>query len=629
LDPYFNDWLNLAFRWMHFIFGAAWIGTSFYFNWVNNSLRKPEPPREGVLGELWAIHGGAFYTVTKRAPQMDAVPSPLHWFKYEAYFTWLSGVCLLGVVYHSGGGALLLGGAPIAVSPGVGVGLSVGSLVAGWLVYDGLCKSPLANRPVAFALLGFGLVVGMAYGFCQVFSPRAAYLHVGAVLGTCMAANVFFVIIPGQRAMVDATTEGRDVDVRYGLAGALRSLHNNYLTLPVLFIMVSNHFPMTWGHSWNWAILAALAAIGMGVRHYFNLKGKGQQAVWILPVATLAMIALAFVIRPAEAPQADNEIPYAKIAPIVKQRCAPCHSVTATHPVAAAAPKGLHLDTEAEVRAESIPIETQLATGTMPFGNLTQMTESERTLFRQWLAQDSDTEAAPSSTEAPPPDKGTILHLHVPNKSAEGAGKFKADWSYDLVVRDGWSAHVHVIPPGQLVPLHHHPENDELSWVAAGVGVWTGVTATGGETTQPIGAGDSIVVPRGAAHAVRNSGTEDLSIVVLQRPSFGQNWYLRATDVTSNIPSGPLAPGQPFPSEFFGDWVLGSEEALTDAQGTAEDNLYFVRAGNGILRFEGTELPLRAGHFVAAPKGRTHSILSSPDTSSTEKLSLLHVRIPR
>jgi uncharacterized membrane protein len=387
MDGYTTDWLDLTFRWMHFIFGAAWIGTSFYFNWVNNSLRKPEPPREGVLGELWAVHGGAYYTVTKHDASMAAVPSPLHWFKYEAYFTWLSGFCLMVIVYHSSADTLLLGGAPVALSASAGIGLSVGSLVVGWIIYDLLCRSPLTKAPVGFALVGFALVVAMAWGFCQVFSPRAAYLHVGAVLGTCMAWNVFFVIIPGQREMVAATAEGRVVDVRFGQAGAMRSLHNNYLTLPVLFIMVSNHFPITWGHSANWAILAALALIGMGVRHYFNLKGKGENAIWILPVATLAMVALAFVVKPAAVEVAAVGIPYAQIAPIVKQRCQPCHSTNPTHAVAAAAPEDLHFDNGEQVAADAERIEVQLATGTMPFANMTQMTDEERTLFRQWIAQ--------------------------------------------------------------------------------------------------------------------------------------------------------------------------------------------------------------------------------------------------
>jgi uncharacterized membrane protein len=388
VDGYINDWLNLAFRWMHFIFGAAWIGTSFYFNWVNNSLRKPDPPREGVLGELWAIHGGAYYTVTKRDSRMETVPSPLHWFKYEAYFTWISGFCLMGIVYHSSADTLLLGGAPVVLSTGAGIGVSVGSLVVGWLVYDLLCKSPLAKKPIAFSLLGFGLVVAMAWGFCQVFNPRAAYLHVGAVLGTCMAWNVFFVIIPGQRAMVRATEEDREVDIRFGQAGALRSLHNNYLTLPVLFIMISNHFPMTWGHSGNWIILAALTAIGMGTRHYFNLKGKGENAVWILPAATLAMIALAFVVRPSAAPVPESAISYSQdIAPIVTESCLPCHSAQATHPVAAAVPEDLHFDTGAQVAFEAQRIEVQLESGLMPFGKLLPMSDESRQLFRQWIAQ--------------------------------------------------------------------------------------------------------------------------------------------------------------------------------------------------------------------------------------------------
>ena len=389
MDPYAIDWLNLAVRWMHFIFGAAWIGTSFYFNWLNNSLRAPDPPKEGVVGELWAVHGGAYYYVTKRDPRMPSVPAPLHWFKYEAYFTWISGFCLMGIVFHTSADTMLVANSAWGLSPGAGIGLSVGSLVGGWLIYDGMCRSPLRRSPVAFALLGFVLVTAMAWAFCQAFTPRAAYLHVGAVLGTCMAWNVFFVIIPGQRAMVDATAEGREVDVSKGKAGAFRSLHNNYLTLPVLFIMISNHFSMTWGHEGNWAILAALSLIGMGVRHYFNLKGKGQNAVWILPVAALAMVALAFVVRPAAVDVASESIPYSQVAGIVQERCTPCHSANPTHALAqAAAQTGLEFDSGAQVAPHAAAIDVQLANETMPFGgNITKMTPEERKLLRQWIAQ--------------------------------------------------------------------------------------------------------------------------------------------------------------------------------------------------------------------------------------------------
>ena len=224
MDPYWAEWLHLIVRWTHFTVGVAWIGASFYFNWLNNSVRPPEEDEEGVIGEVWAIHGGAYYRVTKHDRNMPRLPTSLHWFKYEAYFTWITGFILLGLVYHMNAKAYLIKpGSDMSV--GMASMLSTGSLVVAWVVYDLLCKSPLKKRPVAFALIGFALVTAAAYGLHQIFSARAAYIHVGAMIGTCMAANVFFVIIPGQRAMVEATEKGEEPDVSKGEAGSFRSLH--------------------------------------------------------------------------------------------------------------------------------------------------------------------------------------------------------------------------------------------------------------------------------------------------------------------------------------------------------------------------------------------------------------------
>ncbi len=288
------DWLHLLTRWLHLVVGAAWIGASFYFNWLNNHVRPVDDPSGRLAGGLWAVHGGAFYEVRKFKGAPETLPKTLHWFKYEAYFTWITGVTLLLLVYWMDAAAMMVP-ADSALSPGATAGIGMASLVVGWLVYDGMCRSPLARMPVALASLGFVGMTAAAYGLSMVFTPRATYIHVGAMMGTMMALNVFFVIIPGQRAMVDAMSRGEEPDVSRGAAGSLRSLHNNYFTLPVLFIMVSNHFPFTYGHEAGWAVLAALCVIGAGVRHWFNLRGKGHLNAWILPVAAVAMMALAFV----------------------------------------------------------------------------------------------------------------------------------------------------------------------------------------------------------------------------------------------------------------------------------------------------------------------------------------------
>ena len=260
MDGYIADWLNLLFRWLHLITGAAWIGTSFYFNWLNHNIRPPKEEREGINGELFAVHGGHFYQVSKYAGAPKKLPETLHWFKWEAYFTWITGISLLIVVYYWNASIYLVDNSIREIDPTSAILISIGAIVGGWIVYDLMCKSPLSKKPVLFAGIGFSLMTAVAYGLTEVFAPRAAYIHVGAMIGTMMAANVFFVIIPNQRKMVDAMIAGEKPDTSLGDAGALRSLHNNYFTLPVLFIMVSNHFPMTYGNQMNWAILASIAS---------------------------------------------------------------------------------------------------------------------------------------------------------------------------------------------------------------------------------------------------------------------------------------------------------------------------------------------------------------------------------
>jgi uncharacterized membrane protein len=394
---YSLDWLELAARWFHLIVGAAWIGTSFYFNWLNNSIRAPEAPVDGVSGTLWAIHGGGFYQVTKYKGAPDRLPSTLHWFKWEAYLTWVSGVSLLCLVYYLGSdGTLLPTGSTLSRSAGAGIGL--GLLLVGWVAYDQMCKSSLKRSPVLFSLVGFVGLVAISYALMLVFTPRAAYLHVGALIGTCMAANVFFVIIPGQRSMVNAMTAGDEPDPADGEAGSLRSLHNNYLTLPVLFIMISTHYPSTYAHPMNWMILAAVMMIGALTRHWFNLRGKGQNNRWILPVAAVAFIGLAVLSKPESSGPgmlAEGEVPvdfYSQVYPIILSRCASCHGTN--HPLSPPGPpKGLVWETAASIKANLKDIErtalTKDASGNyyMPLGNITQMTEAEREVIRKWIAQ--------------------------------------------------------------------------------------------------------------------------------------------------------------------------------------------------------------------------------------------------
>jgi uncharacterized membrane protein len=298
-----QDWLSLLFRWLHFITGAAWIGTSFYFNWLNHNIRpsaKPEDQEKGLAGEVWAIHGGGFYHVQKYQVAPKELPQTLHWFKWEAYFTLITGLCLLSLVYYFGSSAQLIHPdyqATLSHTQGILIGISV--LITSWLYYHLLCSSPIAKNQTAIFVLVLLWIAGLAYALSHVFTGRAAYMHIGALIGTIMALNVFFVIIPSQKVMVEQMIAGQVPDPSKGKAGAQRSLHNNYFTLPVLLIMISNHYPHTYGNTGNWWILIALCLIGAGTRHYFNLKNKGENAVWILPLAAFAMFGLAFITQPS------------------------------------------------------------------------------------------------------------------------------------------------------------------------------------------------------------------------------------------------------------------------------------------------------------------------------------------
>ncbi|PRQ05612.1 urate hydroxylase PuuD [Enhygromyxa salina] len=397
MGTYAIDWLELVVRWAHLIFGAAWIGTSFYFNWLNNHIRAPEHPDgvggDGVDGELWSIHGGHFYRVLKYKVAPEQLPKVLHWFKWEAYLTWITGALLLTLVYYLDSDQFLVDAAVRELTPAVAVGIGVGSLVLGWLAYDLACRSPLGRMTGVFALLGFAAMTGVAYGLFTTFGSRAAYIHVGAMLGTMMAANVFFVIIPNQRKTVAAMVAGTPPDPKWNHDAGQRSLHNNYMTLPVLFIMISNHFPFTYGHAWSWVILAALSLIGGGTRHWFNLRGRGVSNVWLLPAAAVAMLALAFVTKPKS--YADyRPVAFEEVRTIVGNRCVTCHSAAPTHAAYKAAPQGVMFDDPKHIARLAPRINSVVVIArTMPLANQTQMTDEEREIIAAWIAQGANVNA--------------------------------------------------------------------------------------------------------------------------------------------------------------------------------------------------------------------------------------------
>jgi len=390
MDPYANEWLDLLVRWLHVIAAIAWIGSSFYFIALDNHLRPPKDEADaeaGVGGEAWEIHGGGFYQVQKYRVAPRTLPEPLYWFKWEAYTTWLSGFALLIVLYYFNANTYMIDKSVADLRPWEAVAISVGLLVAAWLVYDGLCR--LIPNDRVLAGIGLGLVTLAAWGVSHLFSGRAEYIQIGAMLGTIMAGNVFFVIIPAHWELVRAKQAGREPDAAPGLRAKQRSVHNNYLTLPVVFTMISNHFPITYGHSYSWLILVALLVIGAWVRYFFNLRHTGRTAWWIPVTAALAIAAVAVAIRP-HGSSAGSAVPFTRAQAIVQERCVPCHSAHPTN--VESAPMGIVFDTPKQIHAQASLIQqVAVQTKVMPLGNVTGMTQAERDTLGAWIEQGAKT----------------------------------------------------------------------------------------------------------------------------------------------------------------------------------------------------------------------------------------------
>ena len=385
IDAYWEDWLELGLRWLHVVAGIVWIGTSFYFVALDNHLGRPRVEEEGVGGESWEIHGGGFYRISKYRVAPAELPEPLHWFKWEAYSTWLSGFGLLVVLYYWNAETYLIDKAVADIPVAAAIGISLIGLAAAWVVYDLACL--VFESDVIVGLLLLAMVIGSAYGAGEVFSGRAAYLQVGAMLGTIMAANVLFNIIPAHWVLIRAKEAGREPDPAPGLEAKRRSVHNNYLTLPVVFTMISNHFAFTYEHEHAWAVLVALVLIGAWIRHFFNLRHAGRTE-WFIPITAMAgALVLAIAIRPDESGGAAGEpVDEAAAVAIVQQRCAPCHSQNPTQEGFDAAPAGVVLDTREQIVDQADAIDEQaVRTKAMPLGNVTGMTDEERETLGAWL----------------------------------------------------------------------------------------------------------------------------------------------------------------------------------------------------------------------------------------------------
>lgn len=387
------DWASLAIRWLHLAAGIAWIGTSFYFIWLDRSLRARENLPKGVQGESWSVHGGGFYHVQKYAVAPEAMPDDLHWFKYEAYFTWLSGFALLIVLYYFGASTYLIDSTRADLTPTMAIGISVAFLIGSWGLYEALCRSPIGRSTTVLASSVLVLILVSAFLLTQVFSDRAAFLHVGALIGTIMSANVFVVIIPNQKKVVADLLDKKLPDPSLGAQARQRSLHNNYLTLPVLLLMVSAHYPLLFsgGTAWGWLVVGFIIVIGAIVRHFFNTHhtgGHGVQLIWQWPLAIILGLGLIFFIASRNQLHFDGQVSDNQALNIVKQHCVSCHAADPSNPAFKTAPAGVVLDSLASIRQHRANIISQaVMSQAMPLGNATKMTPEERSALGQWLQQ--------------------------------------------------------------------------------------------------------------------------------------------------------------------------------------------------------------------------------------------------
>ncbi len=391
-----TPWLNMAIRWLHFITGIAWIGSSFYFVWLDNHLEEPKEKKKGMSGELWSVHGGGFYHKQKYAVAPEEMPEKLHWFKWEAYFTWMSGFALLALIYYYGAELFLIDKSKADLTQWQAIGLSLGFLFGGWIFYDGLCRSPIGKNNKLLGIVWFVALVVAAYGLTQVFSDRGAFIHIGAMVGTAMAFNVFVIIIPNQKKVVADLIAGKEPDPRLGQIGKQRSLHNNYMTLPVLLMMISNHYPMTFSNPYNWVILAGLALVGVMVRHFFNLRHKGVSSP-ALPfgAALLFIIIMMFATDMSVKKRAEmGEInaSFTEVQTIVNKHCVSCHTAVPSHKAFDEAPIGVRLDTPLFIKQHALRIMEQTVTSDiMPLGNETGMTDVERAMLGEWIKNGAKT----------------------------------------------------------------------------------------------------------------------------------------------------------------------------------------------------------------------------------------------
>jgi uncharacterized membrane protein len=395
------DWISLFLRWFHVVAGVAWIGASFYFIWLDNNLRTPPDwkKQKGIKGDLWAVHGGGFYEVAKYEYGPEVIPEKLHWFKWEAYTTWISGFLLLTLVYYHGAAIYLIDSSVMELTPTQAISRGLGLIFGGLFIYEAACRSPLAKYPQVFGIMFLVLLTAASYLATHWFSGRGAFMHVGALIGTIMAGNVFFKIMPAQRLMVDAVANKTEIDPSWGLGAKLRSVHNNYLTLPLLFIMISHHYPMTYQHQNAWLVLMAIGLVSAWIRHYFNLKHIGISRPSILITGAIGMIIIAGWVSMPDTPKTEptnaeqTQTPAIElnaqqqvVFDVIQTHCANCHSAHPTDDMFVIAPLGLMFDTWQQIQQRASVINRRaVITKDMPMMNKTGLTQDERQIIGEWF----------------------------------------------------------------------------------------------------------------------------------------------------------------------------------------------------------------------------------------------------
>lgn len=397
MEVILTESLSAVLRWLHIVAGIAWIGSSFYFIHLDLSLKKRDGLPKGVKGDAWQVHGGGFYQMIKFLVAPAKLPDELTWFKWEAYTTWLSGFALLVLVYYLNAELFLVDKSVLALSARQAAAVAFFSLAAAWTAYEGLCRSPLGKHEVALAIVGYGFLVALTYAFTHVFSGRGAFTQIGALIGTIMVANVFVVVIPYQRKIVAAMIAGKEPDPFWGAIGKQRSIHNNYLTLPVIFLMLSNHYPLFFGTRFNWLIVAIVLLIGPLIRHFFNSRHEGNGSPWwTWAVAAAGMLGIAWLSAagPSGAKMSGSTATpkFAEVQDIVISRCSMCHAAEPVWAGIAAAPGGVQLDDAEQIKLHARLIEIYaVRSHAMPPGNITEISSEDRQILEAWLANGAPT----------------------------------------------------------------------------------------------------------------------------------------------------------------------------------------------------------------------------------------------